>query len=212
MAINFTAAPAGQLPGNVQAVGVPMFTGRKSAAAAGIELDMAFLKRQGFEGKLGEALALLADDGGTVVATGLGSAGDVDADAIRRAAAAFVKAAGQATTAAFVLPQGIKVDEADATRAVVEGIGMRAYQFTQYKSSSQPSRLRSVAVVGGDKDAVRRGKAVVDAVLFARDLVNEPAGALPPIRLADEAVAGGGPPGVKGTGPGQPAHRARRPG
>src|SRR3954452_16970981 len=108
MAINFTAAPAGQLPGNVQAVGVPMFTGRKPAATAGIELDLAFLKRQGFEGKLGEALVLLADDGGTVVAIGLGSAGDVDADAIRRAAAAFVKAAGQGATGAVVPAPGHK--------------------------------------------------------------------------------------------------------
>ena len=32
MAINFTAAPAGQVPGNVQAVGVPVFAGRKPAA------------------------------------------------------------------------------------------------------------------------------------------------------------------------------------
>jgi leucyl aminopeptidase len=189
VAINFTAAPAGQVPGNAQAVGVPMFAGRRPAAAAGIEIDAAFLRRQGFEGKVGEALALLADDGGTVVAVGLGPANEVDAEALRRAAAAFVKAAGQATTGAFVLPQRVKIDDDEATRAVVEGIGMRAYQFNQYKSASQPSRLRSVAVVGGDKEAVRRGKAVVDAVLFARDLVNEPAGALPPVRLADEAVA-----------------------
>ena len=197
MPINFTAAPAGQLPGNVQALGIPLFTGRKPAARAGVELDVAFLKRQGFEGKLGDATALLADDGGTVVAVGLGPAGDVDAEAIRRAAAAFVKAAGQATTGAFVLPETAKVDEAVATRAVVEGIGLRAYQFNQYKSSSQPSRLRSVAVVGGDKGAVRQGKAVVDAVLFARDLVNEPAGNLPPIRLADEAAAACDKAGVK---------------
>ena len=68
MAINFTAAPAGHVPGNAQAVGVPVFAGRKPASAAGIDLDLAFLKRQGFEGKVGEALALLADDGSTVVA------------------------------------------------------------------------------------------------------------------------------------------------
>src|SRR3954469_17620295 len=127
MAINFTASPAGQVPGNAQAVGVPVFAGRKLAAKAGVELDLSFRKRQGFDGKVGEALALLADDGSTVVAVGLGPAGEVDADVLRRAAAAFVKAAGQATSGAFVLPDGIKVDEADATRAVVEGIGLRAY-------------------------------------------------------------------------------------
>ena len=66
---------------------------------------------------MGEALALLADDGSTVVAVGLGPADEVDADVLRRGGAAFVKAAGQATSGAFVLPEGTKVDEADATRA-----------------------------------------------------------------------------------------------
>src|SRR5438270_12113982 len=179
MPITFTAAPAGKVPGNVQAVGMPVFAGRKPAADAGVELDLAFLRRQGFEGKVGEAVALLADDGSTIVAVGLGSAGEVDAEALRKAAAAFVKAAAQATTAAFVLPQRTNLDDGAATRAGVEGIGLRAYQFSQYKSSSKPAKLRSVAVVGGDKAAVRRAKAAVDAVLFARDLVNEPAGAMP---------------------------------
>src|SRR5205807_399206 len=99
MAINFTTSPAGQVPGNAQAVGVPVFAGRKPAASAGIQLDLTFLKRQGFEGKVGEAVALLANDGSTVVAVGLGAAGEVDADVLRRAGAAFVKAAGQATSA-----------------------------------------------------------------------------------------------------------------
>src|SRR5205814_9415516 len=125
MAINFTAAPAGQVPGSAQVVGVPVFAGRKPAAAAGVELDLAFLKRQGFEGKVGDAFALLADDGSTVVAVGLGPAGDVDADVLRRAAAALVEGAGQATPAAFVLPDGTKVDEADAPEAAAHGIRMR---------------------------------------------------------------------------------------
>src|SRR5438874_13014600 len=112
MAINFTAAPAGQVPGSAQAVGVPVFAGRKPASAAGIELDLAFLKRQAFEGNVGEALALLADDGSTVVAVGLGPADEVDADVLRRGGAAIVKAAGQATLGALVLPGGTKLGEA----------------------------------------------------------------------------------------------------
>src|SRR3954447_7913305 len=190
MPITFSAAPAGKLPGNVQAVGVPVFAGRKPAANAGVELDLGFLKRQGFEGKVGEAVVLLADDGGTVIAVGVGKAADLDADAVRRAAAAFTKAAAQASTGAFVLPEGTPLSVEVMSRAAVEGSGLRAYQFTQYKSSSSaPSKLRSVTIVGGDKEAVRKGKAIVDAVLFARDLVNTPAGELPPTVLADEAMA-----------------------
>ncbi|MGI9023082.1 MAG: leucyl aminopeptidase, partial [Acidimicrobiales bacterium] len=74
--------------------------------------------------------------------------------------------------------------------------------FTRYKGDPHPCRLETFTVVvggtaGGGAAARRgleRGAIVAGAVTMARDLVNEPAGAMTPSRLAEvaaEAAAGG---------------------
>jgi leucyl aminopeptidase len=180
---------ASDVPSGTDVLGIAVFAGPTVAADAGAEVDVSFLTRQGFEGKVGETLPLLADDGGTVIAVGLGDVATIELDDLRRAAAAFAKAAWQATSAAFVLPAGVALDARKATKAVVEGVGLSAYQGGLYKSAPKPSQLRSLTVVGGDDTGAERGAAVVEAVVFARDLVNEPAGAMSPSRLADAARA-----------------------
>ncbi|HMC52042.1 MAG TPA: leucyl aminopeptidase, partial [Acidimicrobiales bacterium] len=68
---------------------------------------------------------------------------------------------------------------------------MAAYRFTRYKGDPKPSRLESLVVVGRGAKAqtgLDRGARVAAAVILARDLVNEPAGALTPTRLAEIAT------------------------
>src|SRR3954464_15434293 len=108
MPIAFSTAP--DVPSGTDVLGIAVFTGPTIAADAGVEVDVSFLTRQGFEGKVGETLPLLADDGGTVIAVGVGDEETIEADELRRAAAAFAKAAWQATSAAFVLPAGLALD------------------------------------------------------------------------------------------------------
>src|SRR5205085_2379966 len=189
MPIAFTAGS--EAPAGTEVLGVPVFAGPTLAGGTGVEIDRGFLARQGFEGKLGETVPLLADDGGTVVAVGVGPVADVDLDTVRRAAAAFTKAAWHAGAGAFVLPAELARLGAGATQAVIEGVGLSAYHVGLYKSAPAPCQLGSLTVVGGDEAGVRRGAAVVEAVTFARDLVNEPAGAMSPSRLADAARAMG---------------------
>src|SRR5207302_11093191 len=105
-----------------------------------------------------------------------------------RAAAAFARAASHSRRAAFVLPAGSGLDRPAAAQAAAEGAGMAAYRFGRYKSSPKTPRLESMAIVGGDPAAVARGAAVARAVGLARDLVNEPAGAMTPRRLAGVAT------------------------
>jgi leucyl aminopeptidase len=183
-------AAARTAPSDAEVVGIPVFAGRRVAAAADVELDMAFLERRGFDGRLGEAQALLVDDGTTVIALGLGEADSVTTDTVRRAAAVFVRATGKAVTAALVLPTG--TDGVDAGQAAAEGAKLATYRYTAFKADQSASSLGQLTVVGPGgarlQTAVDRGARVADAVALARDLANEPAGSLTPSKLADVAV------------------------
>jgi leucyl aminopeptidase len=191
MPIAFTAA--GAVPDDLDALGVPVFTGLDPIAGAPAGIDRRFAEQRGFEAKTGEALPLQGEDGVTVVAVGLGAPGEVGRETLRKAGAAFAKTSWHAEVAAFVLPgaRPAGLDPAEAAEAVVEGIALAAYQFTAYKGEAKPSRLQRVSVVGEEVSQLgagaARGARIAEAVSMARDLVNEPAGAMTPRRLADVA-------------------------
>src|SRR5436305_4854727 len=181
-----------QVPDDVQVLGVPVFAGRRQPDKAAVELDLAYLAERGFEGKVGEACAVPADDGSTVVAIGMGKPDEVSAETFRRAGAAFARAAWNDTTAALaVLDAAGEVDRGVAAEALAEGAVLAAYRFTKYKNEPKPSKLESLVVVGrGAKvqTGADRGARIAGAVSLARGLVNEPAGAITPTRLADVAT------------------------
>ncbi|MBV8161342.1 MAG: leucyl aminopeptidase [Acidimicrobiia bacterium] len=183
---------AAQVPDDAQALGVPVFAGRRQLDRPLVELDVAYLAERGFEGKVGEACAVPADDGSTVVAVGMGRPEDVGVETFRRAGAAFAKAAWNDSRAAIaVLDAAGELDRGVAAQALAEGAVLAAYRFTKYKNEAKPSQLASLVVVGrGAKvqAGADRGARVAAAVSLARDLVNEPAGAMTPSRLADVAV------------------------
>ncbi len=180
-------------PDDTQVLGVPVFAGRTSPDGTGASLDWAWLAERNFEGKVGEAVSLPADDGSTIVALGVGPADKVSAETLRKAAAAFVRTAWRDTRAATTLLAAAPsdLDPRLAAQALVEGALLASYKFTTYKSSPKGCRLESLAVVGTGDDAGRgvdRGARVAAAVAFARDLVNEPAGTMTPRRLAEIAA------------------------
>ncbi len=205
-----------RLPDAVGVIGVPVARGPVLVGEGhGLELDQ--LKTRGFEGKVGESLALAGPGQSTVVALGVGDAGEVGVDVLRRAAAALVRAAWKLTSGATTLLDAVPAggDRAAAAGAVAEGAGLAAYRFTRYKSDPDPCRLTTLSIVSaldsanddgttGDATAghataghatagtlaaaVERAGVVVEAVCLARDLVNEPAGSLNPSDLADRAT------------------------
>src|SRR5688572_6263746 len=98
--------------------------------------------------------------------------------------------------AATTFPQSVKGDTGDVMQAAAEGLGLGGYRFDRYKSKNEQLPLKKVTVVGNGKAdakagraAARRAEVLVDAVSWARDLVNTPAGDLPPAALAREAQA-----------------------
>ncbi len=190
MPITFTLAD--EVPADAGAVGAPVFAGRVLPAGAGADIDVTFLAERGFEGKPGEALAVPSGRG-TWIALGVGEPDKVTAETLRRAAAAFVRCAWRdetgATTLLAAAPAGM--DLGLAAQAIAEGATLAAYRFSRYKGSPKPSKLESLAVVGAGEptqQGLDRGARVAAAVALARDIVNEPARAMTPRKLADLAA------------------------
>jgi leucyl aminopeptidase len=200
----------------VLALGVPVWSHEDGprpavvAASAGgttvpTELDPAWCKRHGFTGKVGQALTWRAagpPDGGSpgaeVVLIGVGKssvlAGDPGLESLRRASAAFVRAAGQAGSGALLLPEGADSDVEAATQAVAEGAVLASYRYDDYRTGDNPEPLAALTVVVPAADlssataGVARGARVAESVGLARDLVNEPPSSLTPERFAEAFV------------------------
>lgn len=155
----------------------------------------AFLTEAGFEGKLGETLALPA--GGrlkakAVLLVGVGDPASLTVDGVRRAAAAISRRSGKVGSMATTLATaGTELAVADAAQAVAEGVVLGGYEYLEYKGNATPSKLKKVTVLaaGGApvRAAVERGVTIADAVTWARDLVNRPAKEKSPSDMAADA-------------------------
>lgn len=160
----------------------------------------AALDRSGFGGDVGSAATFDDGERATVV-VGLGPAGTTGSaatDALRRAAAAFVRAVPKHRRVAFAMSTDLAVDPGIAAAAVTEGLALGAYRFDDLRSPDEvKAGIGAVTLVVGDDNAavrsaragVARGRAVSEAVCFARDLVNTPGGTLTAPEFA-ERVAG----------------------
>ena len=80
---------------------------------------------------------------------GMGERDKVDAEALRRAAAAAVRQGRGARKAVTTLPQALPTDPAAAVQAVTEGALLAAYRFDKYKQAkaneAKPPELASLA-------------------------------------------------------------------
>ena len=190
---------------------VPVFAGpelgpgaEEAVAALGVPVAP-LLEARGFSGKAGEAVALptLGRLPATVLLlVGVGERAKVDAEALRRAAAAVVRQGRGAAKAVTTLAQALPADPAAAVQAVTEGALLAAYRFDKYKQANgdgRPAELGALAVVspgaggrgsggrGALEAALAAGQVRAAATNLARDLSNEPANALHPADLAAAA-------------------------
>jgi leucyl aminopeptidase len=183
------------------------------------ELDPTWCKRHGFTGKVGQTLtfraadppqALRSADGETgasagnsphpeIILVGVGNssslAGDRGLESLRRASAAFVRAAGPGDSAAFLLPDDVDFTVVRAAAAVAEGAVLACYRYDAYRTGDNPGQLGVLAIVGGPSDhaahvgvGANRGARVAESVVLARDLVNEPPSSLTPEKFAETFV------------------------
>jgi leucyl aminopeptidase len=182
---------------------VPVYAERQLGPGAAVVADAiggdlaTFMEEADFSGNRGETLAVptLGNLGAkAVLLVGMGEQESVDADAMRRVGAALAKrstkAAQVATTLLEAAPESLDVE--DAAQALAEGVQLGAYQFLKYKGSATATatatKLSRVVVLGRAnakvKAALERGSRIAAAVMWARDLVNEPSGSKSPEDIA----------------------------
>ena len=188
---------AGTLPGGVAVVGVPVYSDLTVPQGAGPDLDANYLIQRRFEGRPGQAQAVPAGDGTTVVALGVGDRGEVGSDEIRRAAATLARQAGAAEHVATTLLSALDAGDGSAERgaqAVAEGFALGGYRYSGAPKSAKNNagngdrRVERVTVVGASEEATRRGAVAAEATCRARDWVNRPPRHLTPRELARLAV------------------------
>lgn len=174
----------------------------REAAELGKQLKLGLtdeLAALGFHGGLGE-VARLSTRGKAraprLLVAGLGEAGSVTRDTLRKAAGAAARDTAQESTLAVVVPGALPEADTDGvavTQALVEGAGLGAYAYTEHRTDTKglPS-LESVFFLAGEgrspasmKEGVANGRSVVRGVSITRDLVNTPPFAKRPPDLAD---------------------------
>jgi leucyl aminopeptidase len=166
---------------------------RKMLGAAA-DLVQRAAKSERFAGKAGSSLDLIHPEGlkvARLLVAGIGKRSELK-DFVRLGGGVIGKLPKAATEATIVaeLPDG-PLDPQQAAD-LAQGARLRAYAFNRYKTKrtndDAKGEKRSLTVAVADVAAVRRAfgarEAVIDGVLMARDLVNEPANVLYPAEFA----------------------------
>ena len=151
-----------------------------------------------FKGKSGSTLDIPAPDGikaERLIVVGVGKAADIkEKDFLKfgGVTAGKLNAASGSVTVIAELPDGAM--QGDAAAAIASGIRLCAYKFDRYKTKKdgENAELRAdVSIAVGDVAAARKAFApashVVDGVVIARELVNEPPNVLYPVEFARRA-------------------------
>jgi leucyl aminopeptidase len=177
------------IPSRSTAIGIPV--GENGPVPKGIAVDRTKLKAAGFEGKVGQTLAIPQPDGPVVVAVGIGSPKSVDAARLRDAAAAFAGAAKKHSRLATTLTDVAGLRPQDAGQAVVEGVLLARYRYHAFKRTEEEAPLAALTLIDHRTQEVKRGadrgRATANAVQLARDLANAPSTHMTATKIAKVA-------------------------
>jgi len=137
-----------------------------------------------------------------VIVAGLGKQDEFSVDVIRDlmgTALRRARAAKAGTVATILHGAGIAgLDPEACAQAIAEGAVMGAYRFRKYKNGGSDAEeaddVETLTILESDakkldaiKRGVERGTILGEAACHTRDLANEPANALPPAALAEQA-------------------------
>ncbi len=171
---------------------------RKALGAAADTVKRAAAANQ-FKGKSASALDILAPDGIKIqrlIVIGAGKSPDLKGSDFLKFGGVAARKLNAASTAVMVLaelPDGAM--EPEQAAAVASGLRLRAYKFDRYKTrkkDGEDAAVRAeVSLAVDDVNAARKAFApdahVVDGVIIARELVNEPPNVLYPEEFARRA-------------------------
>lgn len=151
----------------------------------------AALEKEGFRGRVGQTFVWNGGESHAerVVVTGVGKAASRDVDLTIRAAGAAAKKAKEigATKLTVTLPPAGKLGDERNAQAVTEGLILGAYEFNAYRQPKPQKSYEAAEIVGAPERAVKLGEIFARATLYARDLINTPAGDCAPRHLAEAA-------------------------
>jgi leucyl aminopeptidase len=171
----------------------------RKALGAAANLVKRAAEANGFKGKSGSTLDILEPErlkSSRLIVVGAGKLPGLKGNDFHKlggAAAGKLRAGKDAVTIVAELPDGaMKPDQA---AAVAAGVRLRAYKFDRYKTKKKDGEdapLRAeVSLAVGDVVAAREAFAahahIVDGIITARDLVNEPPNVLFPEEFARRA-------------------------
>jgi leucyl aminopeptidase len=148
-------------------------------------------------GELGKTLLLHTEGelrARRVVLTGVGKQEDVDADALRTAAAAAADCvADVGGSVGWLLDESLPLGLEEQARGVVEGIVLGSYNPARWKTQEEPRKeIDRIVLCTGEHDglaeAATRAARVARWVNWARDLANSPPNELTPEDLAAKAA------------------------
>ena len=168
----------------------------------------ALLESKGFKAKAGEVEIVTDAEGHLTAVVGLGDSPTLDE--ARNTAATLARVIKRHSTAVCLPPDFSETEDAASAQsangktagnhpdilswaqAFAEGITLGSYEFNDYKSKPEPSKLRKITVISPQqrdsvRDSLKEGARIAEAVCLTRDLVNEPGGSLTPEVLARRA-------------------------
>jgi leucyl aminopeptidase len=151
------------------------------------------LRRRGvFEGAPRKTLLLHADGSRgaqALLLVGLGPAGEVGAEDVRRAAAIVVNQASELGARSVTLGfAGKLAPDATRLRAVAEGAGLAGYRYPGRKPESKPpATVRVVAGTRGASAELKAGQVLAEGTNLVRGLGDLPGNAVTPRHLANTA-------------------------
>ncbi len=175
---------------------------KRALAPAGQLLSRA-AKSEGFKGKLGKSLDLIAPaelPADRLIVLGLGRLKDLKpTEWIKLGGKAMAKISSSAKKVTVLLELAQGSVPADAAAEFALGMRLRAYKFDRYKTKKKGDDGENgdisadISIAVSDPAAARKAwasrEAIADGVVLARDLVNEPANVLYPVEFAKRASA-----------------------
>ncbi len=175
----------------------------KSALAPAGQLLSRAAKSEGFKGKLGKTLDLIAPaelSADRLIVLGLGKLKELKPTEwikLGGKTMAKVPASAKKVTVLLELPEGTVSATAAAEFAL--GMRLRAYKFDRYKTKKKNDDAENgdvsadISIAVSDPAAARKAwaprEAIAGGIVLARDLVNEPANVLYPAEFAKRASA-----------------------
>ncbi|HLX33389.1 MAG TPA: leucyl aminopeptidase [Gaiellaceae bacterium] len=146
-------------------------------------------------GERGEALLLHLDgelQAPRLVAAGVGKREEVDADALRTAAAATAQELSRVGgTLVWLLDESLPVPLPEQAAALVEGTILGGYSPGRWKSKDESREIERIVIGHEDEPelraAVERAALLAERANRARDLANMPPNELTPATLAEQA-------------------------